>query len=602
MTPASIIPVFGSQRPYADLNFAGGSFGLDGRSVSDLTALPGFTFTRASLAMGYDATGRLVYGPNNQALQSQTFDNASWAKTNATVTANAVTAPDGTATADKLVEAATVGAHYVGQTLAPVGIPAVASVYAKAGERTQLAIQLGSSTAGYFNLSNGTVVSGATAGISDAGNGWYRCWVSGTPANNNFLLYTAVAGSASYSGDGTSGIFIWGAQLEDVTYQTTPSTYNATTTAAYYGPRLVYDPVTLASQGILVEEARTNLLLNSQALDNVTWSKAGAAVTADQTASPDGTTNADTLTEDSSTGRHFTFRNTAALSASTTYTFSVFLKYLSRQYVVVAMKTGASVTAYSQVVDVQNRTLGAATNSIGSPTNTSSRIDLLPNGWCRVTVTIGTGADTNCFCSIGLSNSATPSYSEEVPTYTGNGTGAAYLFGAQLELGQGASSPVPTTTAAVTRAADVARLTGLTLAYPVSLAAGFIKNFGATTSRVVTLQIDGNNFSTMGLNSAVATRLDVAQGGSFQAQITGTTPGLGVATLEAGRVATNDVGFAAQGTFVGTDVSATMPSMPTAANIGMFSDGGSEPLNGTISRIRIYNRALPDAQLQSLTT
>jgi hypothetical protein len=154
----------------------------------------------------------------------------------------------------------------------------------------------------------------------------------------------------------------------------------------------------------------------------------------------------------------------------------------------------------------------------------------------------------------------------------------------------------------VTRAADVSLLTGLTLAYPLTLAAGFIKNFGATTSRAVTLQIDGNNFSTMGLNSALATSLSVAQGGSFQAQITGATPGLGVAVLEAARLATNDVGFAAQGALAGTDVSATMPSAPTAANIGMFSDGGSQPLNGTISRIRIYNRALPDAQLQSLTT
>lgn len=282
MTPASIIPVFGSQRPYADLNFAGGSFGLDGRSVSDLTALPGFTFTRASLAMGYDATGKLVYGPNNLCLQSQTFDNASWVGSNRTVTANTSVAPDGSTTAD------TVAGTGAGGTLLrqDVAVPGVATVlvsfYVKADTATTCMIyDVNIGPQGVFNLSTGAVISGSGASIFSAGNGWYRCVVSYSPVGG-FARVTINPGS-TFNPTTTSAILVWGAQYEAVTYQTTPSTYYPTTTAAYYGPRLVYDPVTLASQGILVEEARTNVVLWNRDLTNAAWTKTNITAAKDQT-------------------------------------------------------------------------------------------------------------------------------------------------------------------------------------------------------------------------------------------------------------------------------------------------------------------------------
>jgi hypothetical protein len=584
LTPASIIPVFGSQRPYADLNFAGGSFGLDGRSVSNLTALPGFTFTRASLAMGYDATGKLTYGPNNQALQSQTFDNASWAKTNATVTANAVTAPDGTATADKLVEAATVGAHYVGQTLAPVGIPAVASVYAKAGERTQLAIQLGSSSAGYFNLSNGTVVSGASAGISDAGNGWYRCWVSGTPSNQNFLLYTAVAGSVSYSGDSTSGIFIWGAQLEAVTYQTTPSTYYPTTTAAYYGPRLVYDPVTLASLGILVEEARTNLLLQSQDFAT-TWTQDAVTVTANSTTSPDGTSNADKVIETATTANH-RFRQIVTVSNATAYTYSVFIKAGERTWAFVEVISGATdVFCY----------VNLSTGALGGTINGTWTVTGVGNGWYRVSCTFTTATTTaQAFNQLSTGNGVT--------SYAGDGTSGAFFWQAQLELGTGASSPVPTTTAAVTRAADVAAVTGLTVTTPLTIVSSGGMTAATSTTRYMA-QVDAGSSANIVLNylnSSGIRRAFVQTASVTQADVSvSTAVAVGDQWTIASRFQTDNVRPSTAGVLGTADTSATVPTGLVNLRIGTDSVGGQ--FNGTISRIRIFNRGLSDAQLQSLT-
>ena len=107
------------------------------------------------------------------------------------------------------------------------------SVYAKAAERTQIALQLGADV-GYYNLSTGAVISGANASIVSVGNGWYRCIVTGTPVNTNSLIYLASGGAASYTGDGTSGVYIWGAQLEAGAFATSyiPTTSASVTRAA----------------------------------------------------------------------------------------------------------------------------------------------------------------------------------------------------------------------------------------------------------------------------------------------------------------------------------------------------------------------------------
>jgi hypothetical protein len=92
-------------------------------------------------------------------------------------------------------------------------------VFAKASERSWIALQLGASRVAYFNLSAGTIgttTGSTTATITALANGWYRCAIAGvreTSQANNILLASA-DNTASYAGNGTSGIFIWGAQLE----------------------------------------------------------------------------------------------------------------------------------------------------------------------------------------------------------------------------------------------------------------------------------------------------------------------------------------------------------------------------------------------------
>lgn len=155
---------------------------------------------------------------------SEQFDNAAWTKTNATVTANATTAPDGTSTADFLVETAATGSHQIVSNVNPIsGVTYVSSFYAKANGRNWVAFYTSSASGGagrfaYFDLVNGavgTVQSPLTASIQSVGNGWYRCSVTFTTNSSNELSAIIIAsanGVVSYAGDITKGVFIWGAQ------------------------------------------------------------------------------------------------------------------------------------------------------------------------------------------------------------------------------------------------------------------------------------------------------------------------------------------------------------------------------------------------------
>lgn len=217
------------------------------------------TFTRASGGTYTDSTGtiqlattntpRFDYDPvtlaakgllieeqrTNLLTYSDQFDNAAWVKTSATVTANATTAPDGATTADKLVEDTSTAIHYIDNVAVSVvsGTTYTASFFVKAAGRTTLSAYLIDSgiianTTSKFNLTTGVVTSGAQASIIAYGNGWFRCTIYGTMASTTARLRIFPNTEASYTGDGTSGLYIWGAQLEAGSFATS---YIPTTTA-----------------------------------------------------------------------------------------------------------------------------------------------------------------------------------------------------------------------------------------------------------------------------------------------------------------------------------------------------------------------------------
>jgi len=228
-------------------------------------------------------TGVLRGTGNNLILQSQTFTNASWTKEAATATASGVTAPDGTSTGQTLTESATTAEHRMYQSLTvSVGSSYTWSIYAKPNGRNFIRLNSASATrCANFNISTGTVgtvSSGTTATITDAGNGWYRCSMTGastvSPEFVTINLADADAGTGSgysYAGNGTSGVFFWGSQIE---IGNTVNTYIPTTTTAVYGtPTLSFSgasSIGLLSNGALYLQPAGTGALQAQATTSTT--------------------------------------------------------------------------------------------------------------------------------------------------------------------------------------------------------------------------------------------------------------------------------------------------------------------------------------------
>jgi hypothetical protein len=205
------------------------------------------TTTTPVYALRRGDRGVLIEGSRtNLLLRSQEFDDAAWTKNGSTITPNATTAPDGTLTADKLVETAALIPHNViqGATLAAT-TNYTQSIIAKAAERRYIQITSSTNFSGggsayqNFDLQTGTLqgsVGSKPATIRPLTDGWFICSFTDTSVSagaGQFAIVVVDGPTASrnpsYTGDGTSGIFIWGAQLEAAAF---PSSYIPTVAAA----------------------------------------------------------------------------------------------------------------------------------------------------------------------------------------------------------------------------------------------------------------------------------------------------------------------------------------------------------------------------------
>jgi hypothetical protein len=218
---------------------------LPGNHRTQSTALNRPTYARHPLG-----------GIRNLLTRTEEFNDAVWTKLGGTVSANAGNAPDGTTTADKLIETASTTFHGIRPANPAAGLIYTYQVSLKEAERRYAVLSFGGnntpvSGGGIFvDLRTGDVMSSAGAklmshAVVSQGNGWWRYSISvdmtdiaEIPAAFVFLVDNSTHtigntyGSKSYAGDGSSGILLWGAQLElgstATAYQRVGSTFDVT--------------------------------------------------------------------------------------------------------------------------------------------------------------------------------------------------------------------------------------------------------------------------------------------------------------------------------------------------------------------------------------
>ena len=199
-------------------------------------------------------------------------------------------------------------------------------------------------------------------------------------------------------------------------------------------PRLDYLGSTCPK--LLLEPQRTNLLTYSSAFDNADWTKSNVTITANDTVSPDGTTNAEKFTYSTASGA-VVYKIFSISSGS--YSLSCFFKAgtgNSGKLQIYDTVNGSTIATY-------NLTAGTSTITTGTGT---TKIELISNGWYRCSLSV-TGTSGSIYTFIGFDLTSGQN---------------AYAYGAQLEAGAYATSYIPTTTATVTRNADSCSKTGIT--------------------------------------------------------------------------------------------------------------------------------------------
>ena len=545
--------------------YASGGWRIPGTANARINAS-----ARTSAAMQQRADGVWEFAAHNLLTYSEQFDNAAWSKFRSSVTANAVVAPDGTTTADLLAEDATASnTHGLSRTVTVVsGETYTFSVYLKAGTRSWVALDIGGGV--YFDASTGafgTTASGYTTSATPAGNGWYRVAITRAASSTSIFptIELATADNAkSYTGDGTSGIFIWGAQLN---LGPAPTAYVPTTTAAVYAPAIDW----LSAQGaygLRSEAAATNLLTYSGGLTLVAggWSGAGVSGTLSANTSdvvaPDGTS---TAMKYAAAGDEY-LQQTVTTAASTVYTYSFYVKS--------PLGTNVALNVYDGAVDhIVNFDVSTATfNSASNITSYGSIA--LSGGWWRIHAVFTSSGSASTLVRVRPRQS-----------------GTFYIWGAQLETGSLATSPILTYGATATRAADA-------VVVPDS---GWVGQAAGTVVVDYVPQV-ANSATIASINDTTANEqivlsndgvLTVTDGGAAQATPDAGTPTAAARNRMAAAYAANDFAVTLNGGAAATDTSGTLPTT-TRLSLG--------ELNGTVTRIRYVARRLPDATLRALST
>ena len=525
------------EEPSLDLNFAGSKALLD-----DVNNNNPVTFSRASSGTYVGADGLIKTTPVNFALNSNSVQGSSIGTPIPNSTENVVSPRGITETVRRLgrdVPAGGAQTWRVGSTSG--GTPNTTytiSFYAKTVS--------GGTTSINVDINDTTPTGGQATTITGE---WTRITKTGGSANNNLRFFDMNMVTA------TADFYVWGAQIE---IGTTATDYIPTGSTISGAPRFDHDLATGESLGLLIEEARTNILLKSEKMNE--WVVgSGSSVTANQAVAPDGTTTADRV-QHGSGGSSWIRQD--VLTSGVTYTVSVYAK---------AVTPGTN--------DQFTFDLGGL-----------SSIFTATSEWQRFTFT-GTASNAAIYLNNGNDSFATD----------------VYFWGAQVEESGFATSYIATDSSAVTRAADVVEITGTNFSSFYNsdsnqLGTMFVDAGTSNPNNFDIVEISNGNINTRdtirhNVNDGVTALTSLGGGANSQQYVTTGTVSI--------RAAANSVlGFAVNGTSTtnaGNQID-NNSAMTQVAFGRRATSNNTEVLNGHIKRFAYFPENLNSNILKQITS
>lgn len=549
--------------------------------VDGLHAFP-FSAVRTTNAMQFDSSGRLVWAPSNMCTQSENFASASWAVTGGGGTkTTGVADPNGGTAACTFTATGANAILQISSGIAVVGQPYMVTM--------RLRRRTGSGAISIRAIE-------ATNTVVAVTSEWQSFSVVATATTSTFRVGINVA----VSGDQVDVAF---PQAEPLGVNSpVPYVSTGSSASAYYGPRLNYDPTTLAAMGVQIESAATNIQPISM------------GATSDWTANFSTITNtgatilgnaAYTFTTTATSGQFaYITANPGALAASTAYVSSIRVKRGNHPRVQLTVTNNCfQPTAADAYVNYNFDTDTLVVAGSALPAPTATRV-ICSDGSVIISLAYTSGAVPVAGAPVIICCVDTDAATRLGGTATNGAT--VHVFGGQCEAGAFVTSYIPTFGTAATRGLETPVLT---------TGAWYNETQGTITCEAEAINSSGwspflYSFDDNSINnrayviasttnhSAINSLAGVDQGINSVA----IAPQRGTFRKTARRMELNNFNLAVNGTAPATDTVGAVTTGITRMRLGGSSSGAAlAVLNGHVKSIAFYKTAGSNAQLQTIT-
>ena len=359
-------------------------------------------------------------------------------------------------------------------------------------------------------------------------------------------------------------------------------------------PRFDHDPLSGSNLGLLIEGDSTNVCLRSEEFQT-TWVTDNLSVSINTIDSLDEVTAADSLLETVTDSTHSINQNIILDSITNNFSFSVFVKSISRRYGYISMSTSVNGSqAVTCDFDLTAKT--TTVSSTGTASNLTSKITECRNGWFRISCTGKTSQSGSHSFTLGIKNDSNNN------SYPGETSKGFYAWGYQVEQGDSTSSYIKTTTTAETRSADNLEITsnnfsswfrpsqgtilwrGVISRISPSTSHKLLEISDSTSNERITLSVDSSSTPANKIKYAIT------DNGSEQAAI---SPLASTVRDKEYRISmgygADDFLLGINGEIINDDLSG---NLPTVNKIGLGSGVGGNHFYGHIKEVAYWNQRL----------